>query len=153
MTPEGFIEVGVRQDLLVSGWVGLGLLVLTVIVVVVGDWWDEDGWLFAFLPGVFAVIATAAWLVLLFPFQGEYHHVYRVEGRVESVSNVLEGGSGDLTQTPVIELSTIDRPITMNDPRALSLDGKDVTLTCSIGWNYQAADTYSCSIYAIGDVR
>lgn len=54
-----------------------------------------------------------------------------------------------LTRTPVITLSGVDRDITMNDPRSVNLKGKHVELTCSIGWNYQAADEYSCKIYSI----
>lgn len=147
------LEVGVRGDLLILGWIGLGLVALTVIVYLVGRNWDDDGGMFAAIPGVFAGIVIIVWLVSLFPFQSEYHHIYRVEGTVVSVSNTLDGGSGELTHTPVLELDTLDRPITMSDPRALTLAGKEVTLTCTIGWHYQAADTYACEIYAIGDVR
>ena len=147
-------EVGVRGDLLIGGWLGVALVVLTVLMYVAGRRsWDGAGQVFALVPGICAVIFVFVFLFALFPFRSEYLHIYRAAGTVVSVTNTMDGGSGELTSTPVLELDTVDRPITMSDPRALTLAGKDVTLTCTIGWHYQAADTYDCEIYAIGGVE
>lgn len=156
MTPELFTEVGFR----------LNLAILLVVVLVLGalTWWlvrrfkraDTDADVAeCFAAGaIFSAVLTVTILVVLlvvaFPWRPAYWKVYRVETTVLSVSNVISEASGDLTRTPVLEIEGVDRPVVMEDPRAVSLEGKDVTLTCRISWNYQAADTYSCDIYAIG---
>lgn len=78
----------------------------------------------------------------------QYMHDYRVEGTVVSVTDKLADGSGDLTYsgTPVVTLDSVDVPLQVDDPKALTLLGKDVTLVCSIGWNYRAHDDYYCRI-------
>lgn len=112
--------------------------------------YSDDGFaISSVVSGTFGIIILAVFLIVLTPFNGKYHQMYRVTGDVIEVSNILTESSGELTSTPVLEIEGIDRPVTMNDPRAVQLQGKNVTFTCAIGWNYKAADTYSCSIYQI----
>lgn len=153
--PVEFVDVGIRLHLVILGWVAFALLVITALLVVaLVRSKREDTMNLEFSTGTAAVLTAALviiWAICLVPFDARYHHLYEVKGNVTSVSNVLSEASGDLTRTPVIELDTVDRPIAMSDPRAVSLEGKDVVLTCEIGWNYRAADTYSCRIHTIGD--
>lgn len=149
MIPDSFNEVGVRVELLATGWSAVAVFILAALIIIVGERMQADeGHLF--VGGTFVAIGlfvAGAWAVLMWPYSGEYHHVYRVEGEVVSVSNVLTEASGDLTRTPVIELDTVDRSITIDDPRAVNLEGERVSLTCRINWRYQAADRYDCDIY------
>lgn len=153
MIPDVFTQVGVRLDLLISGWVGLGLLVITILLVtytaLVNSVGGDIGGGVAIFTGILGLLAGGIWLVLMFPYQGQYQHLYRTTATVESVSNVLEQADGDLTRTPVVELSGLDRPAVVDDPRIVRLEGATVTFTCRIAWHYQAADTYSCDIYSI----
>lgn len=159
MVPENFTQVGWRVELLVVGGVTLGMFAVVGILLGIAYWlanrknarYDagEGAALGAILPGIIGLITGVVWISMLVPFSSEYHHIYRVEGTVTSVTNTFQESSGELSSTPVLTLDTVDRPISMSDPRAVTLEGKDVTLTCAIGWNYQAADKYSCSIYSI----
>lgn len=151
MTPEGFVSIGTRLDLLIAGWLGVPLLIASVALLVL---FGEDLFDYAFgLPLIFGAVvgavATTVWLICLVPFDTTYHRVYQVEATVESVSNTFESGSGDVTYAPVVTLSGIDRPVVIDDPRITQLNGADLTLTCQIEWHYRAADTYSCAIAAI----
>lgn len=83
----------------------------------------------------------------LIPYEAKYLQQFAVEGQVESVSNRLESGSGDVTQREyVVEVSTLDRPVTFDDPRILSYEGDTVTMTCQVKWVFRGADRYSCTI-------
>lgn len=159
MVPETFNEVGWKVELLVSAGVALGLFAIAGILLGIGLYlakrksarYDSgEGPLFAsIVVAIVAIIPAVIWIGVLVPFSSEYHHIYRVDGTVTSVTNTFQESSGELSSVPVITLDSVDRPISMSDPRAVTLEGKDVTLTCAIGWNYQAADRYSCSIYSI----
>lgn len=104
---------------------------------------------FTISTGALAGITLLIFVITLVPFDTKYHQVYRVSGEVTSVSNVISDSGGELTRTPVITVEGVDRDITMNDPRAVNLQGKTVEFTCTVGWNYQAADSYSCKIYQV----
>lgn len=149
---EHFQDLGLQLHLVINFWVFIALVVVAIGLFVmdhfVGSDFDVTG-LFATFATIFAVIALVVGVIMLVPFQSKYHHLYRVTGTVTNVSNVLSESGGDLTRTPVITLDTVDRDITIDDPRAVNLKGKTVELSCSIAWNYQAADKYSCQIYTI----
>lgn len=150
-------EVGIRLDLLVLGYVALALLVITSLLWLgfrKAKWYDEDMWGFpAILSTAFTVIIGLVLMVALFPYSSEYHHLYRVSGNVETVTNKMVEASGEFSKHTVLTLDTVDRPVVMSDPRGVTLEGKQVDLTCSIKWHYQAQDTYHCEIYSIGDPR
>ena len=147
---DNFVSLGLQLPLIVTFSIFAGLLLIALALFFIGRWDFDSGWTFGgIFFGAFAVILGIVWLIMLVPFDAKYHQIYRVSGEVLSVSNVLSESGGDLTRTPVITLEGVDRDITMDDPRAVNLQGKEVELTCGIAWHYQAADTYSCSIYAI----
>lgn len=104
----------------------------------------------AFITAIFGGIGWVACLfVLLYvliPYNSKYWHYYTVEADVVSVSNVLTEASGDLTRQPVVVLEGMDRPVVVDDPRAVDLEGKHASFRCTIEWHYQAADTYNCKI-------
>lgn len=145
--PEAFLENGVRLSLLLLGWGALACLVVGGILLAWGIMRDMDGPFFTGLCIIICgVIATGIWLVDMFPYDGKYQHYYSVEGTVEKVSNVLAEADGTLTRQPVIELDNVERPLVVDDPRAVTLEKEDVTLRCVIEWHYKAADTYQCKI-------
>lgn len=148
------IEIGTRFDLLVIGWVFGALVVITALLWLgfrKAKWYDEDMWGFpAILSTAFTVIIGLVLMVALFPYSTEYYKVYRVSGTVEKVTNKMVEASGEFSESTVLTLDTVDRPVVMSDPRGVTLEGKQVDLTCSIKWHYQAQDTYHCEIYSIG---
>lgn len=107
--------------------------------------WQIVGSLVTGLGGLLAV----AWLVMLIPFQSQYHVLYQVEGTVESVTNAFESGSGDLTSSPVVRLDTLDRAAVVSDPRIMDLVDQEVTLLCSVEWVPYGLDRLDCSIASI----
>lgn len=115
----------------------------------------DDYVVIAWCVAVFAALALITTALMTIPWRAEYLRLYRVETTVLSVSNVLTESSGDLTRQPIVELDGIDRPVVIDDPRIVRLEGADLTLTCTISWHYQAADTYTCSIYSLdgGETR
>lgn len=147
---DNFVSVGIRLPIIITCIIFVVLVLITLACLFLDRGDFDTGWMFtALFTGIFAVILGIVWVVMLVPFDTKYHHIYRVSGEVTAVSNVLSESGGDLTRTPVITLEGVDRDITMDDPRAVNLQGKNVELTCGIAWHYEAADTYSCSIYAI----
>ncbi len=154
--PTAFNEGGVKLELLIAGWTGVALLAIVALCIAafIFNVLDED--VLFFVGGMAALcglIAGGTWLIMLTPYDGKYHHYYTVSGEVTSVSNVLTEASGDLTREPVVTLDSLDRPLVIDDSRAVELEGRDVVLRCTIGWNYQAADSYSCRIIDFGGAR
>lgn len=150
---ENFESIGYQLPLIIFLIVWIVLVGLAVAFLKIGhrrpDGWDS-GWSWAGAGiGSLGVLALLGWVGALIPFDGKYHHIYRVTGEVTSVSNVLSESGGDLTRTPVLTIEGLDRDVTVDDPRAVNLGGKTVDFTCSIGWHYQGADTYNCRIYNI----
>lgn len=151
--PTEFVDLGLRLHIIILA-VAVALLLAGTLLGAVAlartERRDPEGLLmFTFFAGLVTAIVGIIFVVTLIPFRSAYHHIYRVEGRIEAVSNVISEANGDLTRTPIVELSTVDRPIAVDDPRVVSLEGRDVTLTCTVGWHYQAADTYACEIHTI----
>lgn len=151
MIPTGFTSLGWQLPLTVS------LISLIVCIVVLAlclaawhKWSSEAAVPVGATAGCFGIIALVPFLLFAVPFNPAYWDDYRVEGRVTSVSNTWTEDGGDLARTPVVTLDTVDRPLVIDDPRAITLDGHDVTLTCTIDWHYRAADAYTCRIAAIG---
>ena len=138
-------------------WVSLGFTVLGILAIVAGyllfrsdeyhDGWREfAGVGMAFTGGLAFILAGGSLVVGLFPYNPDYWPMYRIEGTVTSVSNVLTEDGGDLTRTPVVTLDTFDGPLVVDDVRAVNLDGKHVALRCDRHWVYQGADRWSCVI-------
>lgn len=149
--PEAFAEVGVTLPLLIAGWASVGLILIGLALVVLGAVRDWEGTFFT--GGVFIACGACGalvWAIMLMPYDGKFHHYYEVSGTVTDVSNVLSEANGDLTRQPVVTLDTVERPLVIDDPRAVSLLNRDVILRCSVEWNYQAADSYSCRIVDFG---
>lgn len=145
---ENFQTIGLRLDIIIIFWVVIALLAFTLTAFIL-DKFMGDWTMGVVVMAVFTGIALLIGTIMMIPFDAKYHHLYRVTGEVTSVSNVLSESGGDLTRIPVITLDTVDRDITIDDPRAVNLKGKNVELSCSIAWNYQAADQYNCQIYSI----
>lgn len=154
MTPTGWVFAGWQLGIVVN------LVILVVLLALVAVFWAKcrrwlgvpnrdrgEGYAFAaVITGICALIELTVFIIGAIPFQPQYLKLYRVETTVLSVSNVMDDASGDLTRTPVVELEGVDRPVVIDDPRIVRLEGADLVLTCTIGWHYQAADTYSCAI-------
>lgn len=151
MIPDGFTSLGWQLSLtisLVALVVGIVVLIIALVALHVGE--SDAAVLVAIFAGGFGLFMLIPVLAFAIPFNPVYWDDYRVEGRVTSVSNTWTEDGGDLARTPVVTLDTVDRPLVIDDPRAITLDGYDVTLTCTIDWHYRAADAYTCRIAYIG---
>lgn len=152
------IELGFSLGVVVlAGVIGL----LAVLTVVFGVLWARDpeeypwnniAWppltgLFGFL--LVTVLIGAA--IMAFPYDTKYWKDYRVTGTVTQVSNVFENASGEVTGAYVVSLDSLDRPVTLSDPRAVRLLDKQVDLTCTISYEYRAQDRYLCRIANINN--
>lgn len=142
-------------------WVALGVFVVFGIVAIAGfvlrgtagtwdDRWDLVGTGAAVFGVIIGVTAALFLAIGLFPYNPGYWPMYRVEGTVTSVSNVLTEDGGDLSRVPVLTLDTFGQPITVDDPRAVTLEGKHVALRCDRQWVQQGMDRYSCAIQSVG---
>jgi len=147
---ENFTNVGWSPHVAVTFWVLIGSLVLLGLSIFIAEKFMRGVEFGTAIAAMFAGIMIIAMVIALIPFDGKYHHIYRVSGTVESVSNVLSESGGDLTRKPVVKLNSASQPVVIEDPRAVELTGRDVDLTCTVEWVYQAMDRYNCSIY---DVR
>lgn len=159
---ENFINMGPTLWLTVSMWAALGAFLLSLLFFFIGyriennsySYYDSEGYSFTGIALLFvSLIGLILGAVAAFPYtDAKYYSVMRVEGSVTSVSNVFTEGSSDgITRVPVLTLDTVpDFAMVVEDPRAVDLLDKDVTLSCEFGWNYQAMDTVNCKIYKIG---
>lgn len=147
---ENFEALGYQLPLIILFW---GTVFCAVLFVggVIGYSRGYEPFGLVLSSGIFGAIVLLILGITATPFDSKYHKVYRVSGEVTAVSNVISDSGGDLTRTPVLTVEGIDRDITMEDPRAVNLEGKTVDFTCTIGWSYQAADKYSCKIYQVQD--
>lgn len=109
------------------------------------DGWSMGGVAFWICSGVLALV----WVGTLIPFDSKYHVVYKLEGRVESVTNDLDQGSGQRTRIPIVTLSDHDEPIFVTDSRIVGQKGKDVKLTCTLVWSPYAMDAAKCDLAEI----
>jgi hypothetical protein len=156
---ENFVNMGPTILFAGSMWVALIAFILCVLLFWLSYYLDNhygegDG------AGLVAVVLSFLSLITLilgafsaFPYtDAKYYSVMRVEGHVTSVSNVFSDGSSDgVTRVPVVTLDTVpDFAMIVEDPRAVDLLNKNVTLSCEFSWNYQAIDGVSCKIYKIG---
>jgi type IV secretory pathway TrbD component len=107
--------------------------------------WSVTGVALWICAGVIALV----WIATLIPFDPKYHVVYKLEGRVESVTNILDEGSGQRTTIPIVSLSGYDNPIYVTDSRIVGQKGKDVSLTCTIAWSPYAMDATKCDLKEI----
>lgn len=115
--------------------------------------WNNMAWpLATVISGSIIVILLIVAAIGMFPYETKYLKDYRVSGTVTAVSNVFENASGEsVLGMYVVSIDSLDRPVTLNDPRAVRLLDKSVDLTCNINWNHRAADTYTCRIASIND--
>lgn len=143
---ENFANVGFKLSVIIPAViliVGIIMLLMKKIL----DYYSLDGLgilALLLIPISFIVLAFTA-----FPYHSPYVNLYEVEGTVTSVSSAMTDDHGELTKTPVLSLDTVNTPITMNDPRAVELNGKDVKLLCTVDWNYRAADSYDCKLQSV----
>lgn len=145
-----FPALGLRIEM----WIAAGVLVALIIGAVVsfavfrrkGGYLhssaDVIGWFSSF--GV--VVMVVGFAVAMFPYQPKYWQMYEVDTTVESVTNTFVDSSGDIASVPIVQLTGVDRPVEVKDPRVLNLKGRDVSFACTMHWHYQAADTYQCKI-------
>lgn len=106
------------------------------------DGWAIVGVVWWVLAGILAVVTVFLWM----PFDGKYHHFYRLEGTVTEVTNSFVDGSGEITVRPVFYVDTYDEPIISNTSRINGLEGADVVLTCTIAWNPYSLDVTNCDL-------
>ena len=115
--------------------------------------YSSDAWAgSAFVCGALAALTLLVGALSGFPYNPKYWQVYTISGTVNSVSNVLSQDGGDLTRTPIVTLNQFDTPIAIEDPRAIDLVDKDVTLVCHLEWVYLSADRINCTIGSV-DVK
>lgn len=149
--PENFAPIGWQLQLMVATPIVVALIAITIVLAVTAWWRQSEGWAYtAGSVGVVALIGVIFWVAAAVPFTPRYWQDYRVTGTILSVSNTWTEDGGDMARTPVVTLDTVDRPLVIDDPRAITLEGQPVTLTCAIDWNFRAADTYVCRIAQIG---
>jgi hypothetical protein len=110
-----------------------------------GEGWFVTGWSSAFL----GLLGMAIWVIMLIPFDAKYHQIYELEGTVEAVTNTIDGGDGELSYSPVVTLSGYSDPIVMDTPRITTLEGREVTLRCTLEWDPYGLDTTNCGLAAI----
>lgn len=108
--------------------------------------WQITGVGFWAISAVFAIV----YVLMLIPFDSKYHVYFKLSGTVESVTNTLDGGGdGERTLTPVVKLSGYSDPIQMDNPRIVTLKGREVDLICSYDWVWQGLDVTNCNIREI----
>ncbi len=148
----------ISQGLSLGVWIFVfifALFFITFIISIVMYFreYSSDAWAIgAFVGGALGTITLLVGALTAFPYNPKYWQVYTISGTVESVSNVLSQDGGDLTRTPIVTLNQFDTPIAIEDPRAIDLVDKDVTLVCHLEWVYLSADRINCSIGSV-DVK
>lgn len=146
LQPQFWIVPLIAGVFLVLG-VGLWLIRCSVK----GDsYMGGEGWGFgAIFSWVIGVILLGVYAFMLIPYDTKYLYNYKLSGTVEINTNKFDDGDGTLSYIPIAKVSGYPDPIRVNDSRLLTLDGKNVDLTCSIKWAYEGMDVTACSVRAI----
>lgn len=151
---DGFGVIGLRLDLIIMPVIAAVLIVVGVPLMVLGatklrdrylDMWGSWGFAGAIVSGLGAALLLVT-VVLMVPFKSAYHHWYGATGTVESVTNIFEGGSGEVSPGYVVELDSVDKPLLFNDPRILRAQGEEIDVTCSVEWVPAGVDRLNCWI-------
>ena len=152
------VELGFSLGVFVLGGLSALFGVLTAVPAVLWirdpeEWpYNNGAWpVMTVISGSIVVTMLLIAALAAIPYETKYLKDYRVSGTVTAVSNVFENASGEMTSSYVVSIDSLDRPVTLNDPRAVRLLDKSVDLTCNINWNHRAADTYTCRIANIND--
>ena len=153
MIPDAFEAIGTQLSLPISAVllaVGVALAVLSILKYREAYSWSEEWWFWGAVLGVVISFVSAIVLVTVtWGWAPRYWTAYRVEGTITSVSATLDGANNEVTVEPVLTLDTMHMPVALDDPRAMTLDGREVELTCYVRWHVRAADSYHCQIAAI----
>jgi len=104
-----------------------------------------------------SIVTAFALLVLVvgtFPWIPRFWFVYHATGVVQPVTNTFDHGTGTLTLSgALVKVEGINRPIFVEDSRLMAMAGQSVDLTCDLGFNYAAADDYSCRVSNFGGAK
>ena len=140
-------SVGLRFDIITL--VPASIILIALMAVSLYLWWRKDllvGCVGSSLAVPFGLVTVALTIVTLFPFNPRYWNEYQISGNITSVTNTWDQNSGSVSNTPVITLDTYNNPLMLNDERAASLNGEDVTLMCSPNWTFRGEDQYVCRV-------
>ena len=139
-------NVGLRLEIIIL--VPASIILITLMAVSLYLWWRKDlnvGLVIGSAAPV-GLVTVALTIATLFPFNPRYWNEYQISGNITSVTNTWDQNSGSVSATPVITLDTYNNPLMLNDERAASLNGEDVTLMCSPNWTFRGEDQYVCRV-------
>ena len=141
-------NVGLRFEIIVL--VPASIILVALMAISLYRWCRNDESTFGCVGSSLAVpvglVTVALTIVTLFPFNPRYWNEYQISGNITSVTNTWDQNSGSVSNTPVITLDTYNNPLMLNDERAASLNGEDVTLMCSPNWTFRGEDQYVCRV-------
>lgn len=142
-----------QLQFIIAPSIAVGLIVVSVLLFLL-DWWLDDGYrdsgwaLGGFLTGAFAIIAVLVNLALFIPYQGKYLTIEHPSGTVATTSYkggvVIDGDSGTVY---VLTLKGSPTQYIVNDDRATAYKvGDQISMACTLQWNYGAKDQWNCSL-------
>lgn len=151
-TATGLVPIGISLPtiLVIVGLAVTAALVALTVHLYRRDW-DYDSMGADLVSGMAAAVTLVMTIIIalvtIFPFAPRYLSDYHIAGEVISVTNTLDGGSGDVTVgSYVVGVDGMDRPVEVGDPRIVQLVGEDILLRCNLGWQWRAVDKVTCQI-------
>lgn len=137
-------------------WAFAILLVITIAARVLTHYgprkWGEAWDLTSIFTGGLGAASLIVAFCLLFPFVPHYWKQWEATGTVTDVDIVESTESRTNTRTSVVALDGVTAPLTVEDPRLTTYDGKTVTLRCEIEWVLLAADRITCDLTTLAEV-
>lgn len=100
----------------------------------------------AAIAGGVLLIVGAVTIMICVPFDSRYYNFYVEKGTVGEVVSTVALGDDTVSNDFTFSLENDPRRFTITDPRIKTLQGQPVELLCSVGWNYQLADSWSCNL-------
>lgn len=149
---SGLQEVELHLTVVVLIWALIILGAITATGIIVNTKAHGDSILATFaivFAGAGFLITVSASLIAGYPYDFKYYQIYETLGVVESVSNTFSEDDGSIVRVPVVEFSSLDRPIVVEDPRIIKLVGSELELSCTLEWVYQSEDRIHCTIRKI----
>ncbi len=104
------------------------------------------GWGFGIVAAILLFGVGLATIVSCVPFNTKYYNYYVMTGTVSQVVTSVDLGQDSSTNDFTVALAGDQRRYNVTDPIIKTLQGDKVSLLCGVGWNNQAADTWTCSI-------